>query len=159
MSKVSETESTSRQFEKLLAGVEAAKRPNPLFGVDAKTAEQVVKGIVDPILCGAGLALVALNQYRWFARELSRLLREGHDRVLVLHLGALLDKWQRFGLNKSTLELLVCEVFEKLVRLQEPERERLVPRPEAEFTTKHAPSSVEGTQSHKDGGASGARDG
>jgi hypothetical protein len=141
MSRVSESETMGRQFERLLGSMEAAKRPNPLFGADAKTAEQVVKGIVDPILCGSGMTLVGLNQYRWFARELSRILRSDGDRILAMHLAMLIQKWQGFGLEKNTLQLLVCEVFEKLVKLQEHERERLVPgpdgaAPDSDITTK-----------------------
>jgi hypothetical protein len=159
MSRVIENETMGRQFERLLGSIEAAKRANPLFGSTPAVAEQVVKGIVDPILCGSGMALVPLNQYRWFARELSRILRSDGDRILAMHLAMLVQKWQAFALEKNTLQLLVCEVFEKLVKLQEQERERLVPGPEAEFTTKHALSAAEGTQSHKEDRTAGGEDG
>ncbi len=69
----------------------------------------------------AGLSLMTLNQYRWFVRELGRIMRTDSGPELAMHLELALSKWQKLGLDLNTLQLLVCTIFEKLSQMTSDE--------------------------------------
>ncbi len=104
----------SRNMSRVLSGVLSAKRPNPLFGLEPDKAESLLRGLTDRLMYNAGLSLMTLNQYRWFVRELGRIMRTDSGPELAVHLELALSKWQRLGLESNTLQLLVCTIFEKL---------------------------------------------
>lgn len=86
----------------------------PGFGLAPETCDALVLATTDSLLTGAALPLVVLNAYRWFCRELGRLLRTKCGEVLALNLELLLRKWLTFGLEPNTLQLLVSVVYNKL---------------------------------------------
>ncbi len=59
----------------MLVHVRANPEKLKLDDVDADLAEQAVAAICTPLLDEAGLRLCLYNQYRWFLRELARVLR------------------------------------------------------------------------------------
>jgi hypothetical protein len=110
----------------LLKRCREAKRPNPYFGHEFAECEESVRQIVDPLLMRAGLGLVLLNEYRWFAREVAGCLRADGDGILAYHLEQVLQKWLSYGLELRTMELLLGEVFNRIEKMGQPEPEILV---------------------------------
>jgi len=107
---------------KVLAHIRSSRRPNPLYGKDQALCDKCLKQITDALLCGAGLGMVTLNEYRWFVRELSRLLRDDRGTELGPHLELLILKWNNFGLESHTMQFLICEVFKRFRKMQTPEK-------------------------------------
>ena len=58
-----------------------------------------------------------LNEYRWFAREVAGCLRADGDGILAYHLEQVLQKWQSYGLELRTMELLLDEVFKRIAKM------------------------------------------
>ncbi|MBM3323103.1 hypothetical protein FJY69_06475 [candidate division WOR-3 bacterium] len=110
------------EMAKVLAHIRAAGKPNPLYGRDQVLCDKCLKQITDPLLCGAGLGMVILNEYRWFVRELSRILRNDRGTELGPHLELLILKWNNFGLESHTMQFLICEVFKRFRKMQTPEQ-------------------------------------
>ncbi len=54
MKKANDTEQVGRLFDRLITGLEEAKQPVPLFGADAKVAEQVVNSSLRSIVGACG---------------------------------------------------------------------------------------------------------
>jgi hypothetical protein len=115
------------EMARVLARIRAADRPNPLYGRSPAESEACLKQITDSLITGTGLGLCIQNEYRWFIREMSRLVRKDPGPELAFHLELLLSKWQSMGLERYIMEILVCEVFKRFGKMQEPVLVRPVP--------------------------------
>jgi len=106
----------------VLGRIRAARKPNPLYGKSPGLCDRCLKQITDPLLCGAGLGMAILNEYRWFVRELSRILRNDPGPELAQHLELAVLKWNNYGLEPHTMQFLICEVFKRFRKMQSPEK-------------------------------------
>jgi hypothetical protein len=119
---------------------------NPLCGAGPDKADAHFAERINPILEDTGMPRILVTQYGWFLRELTKLWRTRTGRDLAFHLELCVRKWLNLGLETRTIQFLICEVFLSL-------KGQGAAGPEV--TTKHAPSPVEGTQSHKEVGQDG----
>lgn len=102
------------EFKELLARIRANPEQLNLEDMDADLCEMAVYETVKEVLCAAGLRMVELNQYRWFLRELSKVLRLYIGWDLAYHIEELLRKWVGYRLNFSLMQLLVVEAYTHL---------------------------------------------
>jgi len=108
--------SLNRQMLTALDKIRHGTRSLPTYGLTPRDCEQMLKGMTDPLLEGAGLRFSILNQYGWFVRELSRLFRTCSGPDLAFCIEASIRKWQNFGLETNTLQFLVCRIYERLAQ-------------------------------------------
>jgi hypothetical protein len=83
---------------------------NALYGCTAAEAETRVNRRLMPLLSGSGMPHLLVMHYSWFLRELGHIWRTHEGRDLAFHVELCLRKWQNFGLEVNTLQLLVCEL-------------------------------------------------
>lgn len=86
----------------------------PVFGMDPATCEAVVVGVCKPLMDAAGLRLTWYQQFRWFARELARVVRTKQGHELGFDVEALMRKWAGYGLDQQLLQTLVRECLAQL---------------------------------------------
>ena len=101
--------------EAMLEDMRHSQDPTIAYGLEPEAAQQLVKGITDPVLEGAALPLVVLNEYRWYCRELGRLFRTKYGYALAFQLELVLRKWKALGLEANALQYLACEVYRQLL--------------------------------------------
>jgi hypothetical protein len=115
------------EMARVLARIRAADKPNPLYGRTPGESEACLKQVTEYLITGTGLGLCIQNEYRWFIREMSRLVRKDGGPELAFHIEMLLRKWQSMGLERYITEMLTCEVFKRFDKMQEPVLVRPVP--------------------------------
>jgi len=99
----------------MLTCIRAVQGKLRLDDVDSDLAEQAVVVICRPLLDAAGLRLCHYNQFRWFLRELARVLRTRSGWELAYDIEELLRKWTRYGLDPALLQRVVREAYRGLV--------------------------------------------
>jgi hypothetical protein len=99
----------------MLEDLRHATDPTICYGLSPDAAQQLIKDITEPMLMGAALPLVILNEYRWFCRELGRLFRTRYGSALAFQLELVLRKWKALGLESHSMQYLVCEVYRQLL--------------------------------------------
>ena len=85
-----------------------------LYEMPADLAELTVWEIGKLVLETMQMPLVQYNQYRWFLRELSKLLRTKTGWDLALELEICLRKWSAYRLDPVLLQVLVRESLDRL---------------------------------------------
>lgn len=97
-----------------LEQMRAATEPNSLSKADPKVAEGMVENITIPMLSAAGLPMSVVTQYRWFLREVVRLMRTRTGQELAFYCELTMRKWLRYGLEPNTMQVLVSEVWKRV---------------------------------------------
>jgi hypothetical protein len=105
----------SGEMRRLLEGLAQAGLANPLYQSREEEAFRAVYGVIEPLVRYAGLDGQARALYRWFARDLARTMAEFQGRILAHELLAVLQKWQRYGCELKTMQLLLCEVWRAIL--------------------------------------------
>ena len=98
----------------LLDRVRHSRKPLSVYEMPADLAESAVWEIGKVVLDAQQLPLVQYNTYRWYLRELSKLLRTKTGWDLALELEICLRKWVAYRLNLTLLQALVCECCDRI---------------------------------------------
>jgi hypothetical protein len=85
-----------------------------VFDMPADLAEAAVWEIGQLALKDTPVPLVQQNGYRWYLRELSRLLRSKTDWDLALEMEICMRKWVGYSLNPELLQMLLCECYDRI---------------------------------------------
>jgi hypothetical protein len=85
-----------------------------VFDMPPDLAEAAVWEIGKMALEDKPVPLVQQNGYRWYLREVSRLLRTKRGWNLALELEICLVKWVRYRLDPELLQMLLCECYEHI---------------------------------------------
>jgi hypothetical protein len=97
-----------------------------VYEMPADLAEAAVWEIGRVVLDAQQLPLVQYNTYRWYLRELSKLLRTKTGWDLGLELEICLRKWVAYRLNLALLQALVCECYDRIATMAPEEVEEKV---------------------------------
>jgi hypothetical protein len=98
----------------LLDRVRHKRKCLSLYDMPADLAEAAVWEIGKVLLDHQNLPLVQYNTYRWYLRELSKLLRTKTGWGLALELEICLRKWVAYRLNPELLQALLCECYNRI---------------------------------------------
>jgi hypothetical protein len=98
----------------LLDRVRHSRKPLCLFEMPADLAEAAVWEIGKLVLDHQNMPLVQYNTYRWYLRELSKLLRTKSGWDLGLELELCLRKWVGFCLDPGLLQALLRECYGRI---------------------------------------------
>lgn len=118
----------------LLDRVRHKRKTLSLFDMPPDLAEAAVWEIGKVVLDHQQLPLVQYNAYRWYLRELAKLLRTKTGWGLGLELEICLRKWVAFRLNPELLQALLRECYQRIGAMTPEEVEEKV---EAEVEVKH----------------------
>jgi hypothetical protein len=88
-----------------------------VFEMPADLAEAAVWEIGKIVLADRGLPMVLQNGYRWYLRELSKLLRTKTEWDLALELEICLRKWVGYKLDPELLQTLLRECCERIASM------------------------------------------
>jgi len=88
----------------------------PCAGQAPAEAEREVWDVGRPVLNATGLPLIQYQQYRWFLRELSRVLRTTPGPDIPTCVEMLLAKWVRLGLQPKMVQMLTRMACERLAQ-------------------------------------------
>jgi hypothetical protein len=97
-----------------------------VFEMPADLAEAAVWEIGKIALEDKPVPLVQQNGYRWYLRELSRLLRTKTDWDLALEMEICLRKWVGYSLDPELLQMLLCECYDRIGAMTPEEVEEKV---------------------------------
>ena len=100
--------------QKALDWVRHRSKVLSLYEMPADLAELAVWEIGKLLLENQGLMMVQYNQYRWFLRELAKLLRNRTGWDLALELEISLRKWAAYKLDPELLQALLCECYDHI---------------------------------------------
>jgi hypothetical protein len=92
----------------------ATTGPTVVYGLGQELVERALRKIVDPVLEASGLVSVRVDQYHWFVRELSRQFRTRVGNDLAFGVELVMKKWQGYGLEPNTMQLLLCMIDKEL---------------------------------------------
>ncbi len=92
------------------------------YGLDPDEAAAELASITEPMLEGAALPVVTIEQLRWYVRDLARAFRVLNGFALAFQLGLVVRRWAAYGLEPVTMGMVLHEVVNQL---------RLRPRPRA----------------------------
>jgi hypothetical protein len=107
---------TSEVLRELRASAETTE----VFGFESGTCERIFRELTEPLLVNSGLNLLRLNQYRWYVQELAVLFRRKAGLDLAYCLEGTMRKWVGQGLESNTVQLLLCQIVERLQKMSEP---------------------------------------
>jgi hypothetical protein len=85
-----------------------------IYEMPADLAEAAVWEIGKIVLADRGLAMVQENGYRWYLRELSKLLRTKTEWDLALEMEICLRKWAAYKLDPELLQTLLRECYDRI---------------------------------------------
>ena len=88
-----------------------------LYDMPPDLAEAAVWEIGKIVLEDRHLPLVQYNTYRWYLRELSKLLRTKTGWSLALELEIALRKWVAYQLDLGLLQVLLCECCDRIAAM------------------------------------------
>jgi hypothetical protein len=100
--------------QKILDRIRHRSKVVSLYEMPSDLAEAAVWEIGRVIVENQRLPMVQANTYRWFLRELSRLLRTKTGWDLALELEIALRKWAAYKLDPVLLQALLRECFIRL---------------------------------------------
>ena len=106
---------TMQLLDRIRAGADTLM----LDGVDSDLAEQAVRELARPELENARLTKLQQDQYRWFLRELTALLRTRDGWDLAFELELLVRKWIGLGLVSGRLQALIRQCYFGLIAPKE----------------------------------------
>jgi len=109
------------------------------YGLDPDQAAAMLASVTEPMLDGAALPVVTIQQLRWYVRALARLFRARYGFGLSFQLELALRKWAGFGLEPVTMGMVLQAVVNQLRLLPGPV-ERI---PEPELTPSAPAEDVE----------------
>lgn len=112
-----------------------------IYEMPSDLAEAAVWEIGKLVLDPQHLPLVQYNVYRWYLREMSKLLRTKSGWDLALELELCLRKWVGFCLDPVLLQALMRECCERIAAMS-PEEIEESPKSEARMTNQ--PGKLEG---------------
>lgn len=121
--------SSNSETVAVLDEIRHSTEPCLAYGLKPEQCEQVFKEITEPMLVGAALPMVILNQFRWYVRELTKLFRTKAGLDLAFNLELCMRKWLSFGLEPNTMQFLFCEIHRRLKRMSAPPLEPSNPGP------------------------------
>jgi hypothetical protein len=98
----------------LLDSIRHSRKTLCLFEMPADLAGAAVWEIGKVLLDHQGLPLVQYNTYRWYLRELAKLLRTRIGWDLALELELCLRKWVGFCLDAAMLQALLRECYGRI---------------------------------------------
>ena len=104
----------NQQTRDLLDRIRHRSKVLSLYDMPSDLAEAAVWEIGKTILKHQGLLLVEHNAYRWYLRELSKLLRTKTGWDLALELEICLRKWVGYKLDPELLQALLCECHDHI---------------------------------------------
>ncbi len=104
----------------VLKEIQRSTEPTAVYALDPKPAEELLKSITEPMIGGAALPQVTLQQMRWYVRDLSGVFRTRYGYALAFQLGLMLRKWAALGLEPNTMQYLLCEICRQLERTPAP---------------------------------------
>jgi hypothetical protein len=102
------------ETRRLLDRIRHSSRVLSLYEMPSDLAEAAVWEIGKMGLENQHLPLVQYNQFRWFLRELSKLLRARTGWDLALELEICLRKWVAYRLDPVLLQVLVRECLDRI---------------------------------------------
>jgi hypothetical protein len=103
-----------KETRDLLDRVRHKRKCLTLYDMPSDLAEAAVWEIGKVLLDHQGLQMVKYNTYRWYLRELSKLLRTKTGWDLALELEICLRKWVGFCLDPVLLQALLRECYERI---------------------------------------------
>jgi hypothetical protein len=101
----------NQETRDLLDRIRHKRKCLSLYDMPADLAEAAVWEIGKVLLDHQGLLLVQYNTYRWYLRELSKLLRTKTGWGLALELEICLRKWFAYRLDPELLQALLRECY------------------------------------------------
>ena len=104
----------------LLKEIRRSTEPTAVYALDPKPAEELLKSITEPMIGGAALPRVTLQQMRWYVRDLSGVFRTRHGYALAFQLELMLRKWAALGIEPNTMQYLLCEICRQVDRTSAP---------------------------------------
>ena len=105
-----------------------------IFEMPSDLAEAAVWEIGKIVLADRGLPLVQHNGYRWYLRELSKLLRTKTEWDLALEMEICLRKWAAYSLDSDLLQTLLRECYDRIGAMM-PEQIEESPKLETRMTS------------------------
>jgi hypothetical protein len=109
-----------KETRALLDTIRTGDEPLFLYGMEPGQVDLLMREVIDPILQGAALPAVILNQFRWYVRELGGLFRTRAGFDLAFNLELVLRKWLGFGMEAHSMQLILCEAYNRLLRMTPP---------------------------------------
>jgi len=100
--------------KELLDRVRHSRKTLSVYEMPSDLAEAAVWEIGKIVLEDSHLPLVQHNAFRWYLRELSKLLRTKVGWDLALELEICLRKWLAYQLDPALLQALLCESYERI---------------------------------------------
>ena len=104
----------SPEMNRLLEALRSTDQPYPVYQQPAETVDEQVCAIGKSLVTDANLEFIKRNTYMWYVRELARLLRTRYGRDLAFHLELVMRKWQALGLAPSIMQIITCEIHNRL---------------------------------------------
>jgi hypothetical protein len=101
----------------LLERVRHKRKVLSLFDMPSDLAEAAVWEIGKSMVEHQHLPAVQQNAYRWYLRELSKLLRTKTGWDLALELEIALRKWAAYRLDPELLQALMCDCYEHIAEM------------------------------------------
>ena len=102
------------ETRRLLDRIRHSHKVLSLYEMPADLAEAAVWEIGRILLDHGQMPIVPYNQYRWFLRELSKLLRTRTGWDLALELEIALRKWAAYRLDPLLLQALARECYDRI---------------------------------------------
>ena len=109
-----------KETRALLESIRTTDEPLFLYGMEPEQVDLLMREVTDPILQGAALPAVVLNQFRWYARELAAQFRTRAGFDLSFNLELVLRKWLGFGMETHSMQLILCEAYRRLLCMSPP---------------------------------------
>jgi len=109
----------------VLKGIRRSSEPTAAYALDPEPAEELLKSITEPMIGGAALPRVTLQQMRWYVRDLSGVFRTRYGFALAFQLELMLRKWAALGLEPNTMQYLLCEICRQLERTPAPHQSEI----------------------------------
>ena len=109
-----------KETRALLETIRNEDVPLFLYGMEPEQADLLMREVTDPILQGAALPTVILNQFRWYARELGAQFRTRAGFDLSFNLELVLRKWLGYGMEAHSMQLILCEAYRRLECMTPP---------------------------------------
>jgi hypothetical protein len=125
-----------------------------IYEMPSDLAEAAVWEIGKVLVDNQHLPMVQYNTYRWYLRELSKLLRTKTGWDLALELELCLKKWVGFCLDPAMLQALMRECYERIGAMTTEEIEE---NPKLETRMTNQPGKPEARGTKDEGGDSPRR--
>ena len=113
----------NQQSRDLLERVRHKSTVLSLYDMPSDLAEAAVWEIGRSLLERMQLRMTEQNAYRWYLRELSKLLRTRTGWDLALELEIALRKWVGYRLDPELLQALLCECYDHIAGMTPEEVE------------------------------------